>query len=192
LRSIAELKAEDPVFDQTKLEEKIANLYVQMQNAWTAKDFEPMRPYFTNQLYAQFDRLLDVYRQQHKTNYVDNIAVLDVTIRGWYEQDDDDCIVARVRTRIIDYTLDDKTDELLEGSKTREVFMEHEYVLVRTKGSLTRDQEDGAESLHCPNCGAPLDIAASAKCSYCGSVITAKDYDWVISIIKGISQQFGS
>ena len=42
--------------------------------------------------------------------------------------------------------------------------------------------------LHCPNCGAPLDVNHSAKCEYCGQVITVDDYDWVISQIKGISQ----
>jgi len=192
LKSIPELQAEDPEFNQEKIEQKIGNLYVQMQNAWTAKDFEPMRPYFTNDLFSQFDRQLSVFRQQKKTNYVDDIAVLDVAVRGWYEQDDNDCLVARVRTRIKDYTLDDKSGEVLAGDRNKELFMEYEYTLVRTKGKKTTTQGTTIDTQHCPNCGAPINLAQSAKCEYCGSIITAKDYDWVISIIKGVSQESGS
>ena len=43
--------------------------------------------------------------------------------------------------------------------------------------------------LVCRNCGAPLDLNATAKCQYCGAVIQSADFDWVIKTIKGISQQ---
>ena len=35
--------------------------------------------------------------------------------------------------------------------------------------------------MNCPNCGAPTNITSSGKCSYCGSVITTKDYGWVLA-----------
>ena len=192
LKDLSELAAQDPEFNSAKVEEKVANLYVQMQNAWTAKDLEPMRPYMTGELYGQFDRQLDVLRKSRRTNRVDDIAVLDVALRGYYEQDDNECLVARVRTRIKDYTVDDATGDVVSGDADRELFMEYEYTLVRTKGTRTGGQAGEVAMVHCPNCGAPIDLAQSAKCEYCGGVVTAKDYGWVISIIKGVSQQSGS
>lgn len=192
LKDLSELAAQDPEFNSAKVEEKVANLYVQMQNAWTAKDLEPMRPYMTGELYGQFDRQLDVLRKAKRTNRVDDIAVLDVALRGYYEQDDNECLVARVRTRIKDYTVDDATGDVVSGDADRELFMEYEYTLVRTKGTRTGGQAGEVAMVHCPNCGAPIDLAQSAKCEYCGGVVTAKDYGWVISIIKGVSQQSGS
>jgi len=189
LRPVEDIKTSDPEFNQAALESKISNEYVRMQNAWTAKDFEPMRPFFTDALYTQFDGQLDQLRKAKQTNYVDNIAVLEVALRGWYETEENQCMVARVRTRIIDYTKDDHTGEIVSGSDKNEKFMVYEYILVRTKGSITHPQTEDTESKTCPHCGAPLNLNQSTKCPYCGSIIEAKDYDWVISSIKGISQQ---
>lgn len=186
---IAGYKELNPGFKETELCAKISNVYVQMQHAWTAKDFEPMRPYFTDTMYAQFDRQLGEMRKNGQTNYVDRIAVLGVTLKGWYQQEGNDCMVAAVRTRIVDYTLDDKTGKLISGHRDREKFMEYEYTLIRTTGAVSYDQEKDAEAYNCPNCGAPLDVNHSAKCPYCDSIVTAKDHDWVISSIKGISQR---
>ena len=38
-------------------------------------------------------------------------------------------------------------------------------------------------------CGAPLDVNASARCPYCGTVIQQQAQDWVISAIRAIKQQ---
>lgn len=182
----------DPDFSQPAMQEKISNLYVQMQNNWQAKDFTPMRPYFSDALYTQFDRQLDDYRKNKQTNYVDRIAVLSVVLEGWYETDANECIVAQVSTRIIDYVTDDKTGQVISGSNTAEKFMVYEWTMMRTKGVKTQVQKDESEGRTCPNCGAPLNINQSAQCEYCGSTVTSKDFDWVISAIKGISQRTGS
>lgn len=178
----------DPDFNEAAFKEKLSNLYVQMQNAWQAKDFEPMRPYFTDALYSQFARELDALKQKGRTNYVERIAVLDVTLRGWYKDAGSDKIVASIRTRIVDYTVDDATGKLLNGSKTIERFIKYEWTLVRTSGQTTKTAEKKL-SVHCPCCGAPMSINQTAKCEYCGSVVTVKDYDWAITQIKGILQQ---
>ena len=189
LSSMASYRQRDPNFSEPALIEKISNLYIQMQNCWTAKNLEPLQPYFTDTSYAQFDRQLDSYRRNQRTNYVERITVLGVTMRGWYEEENNDCMVATVRTRIVDYTKDDKTGAIISGSSTAEKFMTYEYVLVRSSGYVTDIQERDAETINCPNCSAPLNINFSAKCPFCSSVVTRKEYDWVISSIKGISQQ---
>ena len=189
LRSIDEYRQRDPGFSEPALCERISNLYIQMQNCWTAKNMESLRPYFTDTSYTQFDRQLDSYRQNQRTNYIERIAVLGVQLRGWYEQESNDCMVATVRTRIVDYTRDDKTGNIISGSNTAEKFMTYEYILIRSSGYVTDIQTRDVATINCPNCAAPLNINQSAKCPYCGSVVTTKDYDWVISSIKGISQQ---
>lgn len=188
LTPIAQYGALDEGFDAAALSEKLSNWYVRMQNAWQAKDFEPMRPYFTDTLFAQFQRQLNALASAGRTNYVERIAVLGVTLRGYFRRDGQDHIVAELRTRIVDYTVDDKTGAVISGSRTAEKFMTYEWELVRPSGQITR-KPGQMQSIHCPNCGAPLNINQSAKCEYCGSIITLEDHDFVISAIKGISQR---
>lgn len=195
LRPISELKTVDPNFSEDDMKQRISNLYVQMQNAWQAKNLESLRPYFTDAQYAQFDRQLQEFRKSGCTNYIENIAVLDVELRGWAEDDTVQKLVAMLNTRIIDYTVNDASGKIVAGDKRTEKFMTYEWTLIRSKGMLTEVQESdnsqGTMARHCPKCGAPLDLNRSAKCPYCDSVISAEDYDWVISQIKGIAQRSG-
>lgn len=181
------LKQKDPNFSEQALLEKVSNAYVQMQNCWQDKKWEPMRPLMTDALYSQFDRQLEALKRNGQTNYVERISVLGARIVGYYQDKVNDNLVVELRTRIVDYTVNDATGAVVSGSKTAEKFMTYEWTLIRSLEHGTKEKDD-LTGLHCPNCGAPLDVNHSAKCEYCGQVITVDDYDWVISQIKGISQ----
>jgi len=188
LRGMNEYLAIDPQFDSAAMTQKISNLYVQMQNCWQDKDLEPLRPYFTDTLFTQYDRQADAMRAGGRTNYVERIAVMDVTLQGFYQSGGADFIVARLQTRIVDYTLNDADGTLVSGDRNKEKFMTYEWTLSRPSGK-TSGSQSGMKDSKCPNCGAPLDINQSARCPYCDSVITTDDHDFVISAIRGISQR---
>ena len=188
LRPVEDLLDTDPDFDEAALCEQISNLYVRMQNAWTAKDFSVMRPFFTDSLYQQFDRQLQQIVAAGKTNHIDDIGVLDVSLLGWKEKDEKQWLTARVKTRITIYSTDDKTGEIVSGSRKEVKLMEYEWTLVRASDQKTFEEEE-LRTVHCPNCGAALSINHSAECPYCGSVVTCNEYGWTISQIRGIAQK---
>lgn len=178
----------DQNFDEAAFKEKISNLYVQCQNAWQDKNMESLRPYLTDTMYAQFDRQLDVYRQKNQTNHIERIAVLSVELAGWKQTGGKDVIIAEVKTRIVDYVTDDNTGTVIRGSENQEKFMTYEWTLVRTSGQTT-GTSSGTTTQVCPHCGAQINVNHTAVCEYCGSVLTTDTFDWVISNIKGLSQQ---
>ena len=188
LRPVEDLLDTDPDFDEAALCEQISNLYVRMQNAWTAKDFSVMRPFFTDSLYQQFDRQLQQIVAAGKTNHIDDIGVLDVSLLGWKEKDEKQWLTARVKTRITIYSTDDKTGEIVSGSRKEVKLMEYEWTLVRASDQKTFTEEE-TRTVHCPNCGATLSINHSAECPYCGSVVTCNEYGWTIAQIRGIAQK---
>lgn len=190
LTDISFFKNVDPNFSEQEFCEKISNMYVQFQNSWTKKNMEDLRPYLTDALFNQFNAQLDTYRKNKTTNYVERIAVLGVDIRGFMEQGENYAVVTELRTRIVDYVTDDSTGKVVRGSKNAEKFMTYEWTLSRKVGVQT-GVSDGLKSRNCPHCGAPISINKSAKCEYCGSIISDDAFDWVVSSIKGISQQTG-
>ena len=188
LRPMAELQGMDPAFSASAMTEKISNLYIQFQNSWQAKDLTPVRPYLTDALYAQMDRQLQTaYVQRGLTNRIERIAVLGVELRGFYQDETNDALVAEVRARIVDYVTNDATGQVVRGNPNQELFMTYEWTLVRSKGMKTV-QGDGVTTVHCPNCGAVVDLNQSAQCRFCGGVLQISEYDWAVSQIKGISQ----
>jgi hypothetical protein len=190
LRSMAEYKTIDPDFDENAFREKVSNLYVKFQNAWQAKKLDPLRPYLTDTAYGQYDRQLDKYRKAERTNKIEKIAVMGVELKGFRQNNGKDEIVARVRTRITDYVVDDKTGKIVEGSDKVEKFMEYEWSLERTTG-VTTATEDGTSEQRCPNCGGKININKTAECPYCRFVVTTDKFGWLVSTIKGISQRTG-
>ena len=186
--TIEDLKKQDPAFSEEKMKEKIGNLYVRMQECWQNKTWEEMRTSMDDAIFNQFNAQLNGLIKAGKTNYVDDIAVLGVDLTGFGQDDKHDIVTALVRTRIKDYTVDDATGAVVSGSKTAEKFMTYEWTMIRTKGAKSFEQTADAAK-NCPNCGAPLDLNATARCQYCGAVIQSADFDWVIKTIKGISQQ---
>ena len=182
------LKQKDPNFNEQALLEKVGNQYIQMQNAWQNKDWEPMRAIMTDALYNQMARQLQALIDAKQTNYVERIAVLETRIVRYAIEGDNDVLVVRLSTRITDYTKDDRTDAIVSGSTTRELFMVYDWKLIRQKDKKTLNQPSVTQ-ISCPNCGAPLDINHTGKCPYCGTIVTLSDHDWALSVIKGISQR---
>ena len=182
------LKEKDPNFNEQALLERVGNLYVQMQMAWQAKDWEPMRAFLTDALFNQMAHQLEELKAQGLTNCVERIAVLDAFISRYYQEGDDDVLVIRLSTRICDYTIRDDTGELVRGSRTRELFMTYDWKMTRSQAFTTPDAS-GMSSVNCPNCGAPLSVRASGRCEYCGTVVTLADHDWALSAIRGVSQR---
>lgn len=178
----------DPNFSEAELTAKLSNLYVQMQQGWTAKDISSLRPYFTDAYFAQMERQLDEHKRSKRTNHIDRIAVLYVKLLGYRQQGDNDEIIAQLQSRIVDYTVSDDTGALLSGSKTAEKLMTYEYTLMRPAGQKTVPETEVAVT-NCPNCGAPVNINRTAKCPFCDSIITVNNQNFVISSIRGIAQK---
>ena len=182
------LKQKDPDFNEQILLEKVGNQYIQMQNAWQDKKWEPMRAIMTDAMYNQMARQLQALIDAKQTNHVERIAVLETRIVRYAVEGDNDVLVIRISTRITDYTTDDRTGALISGSQTRELFMVYDWKLTRQKDKKTLLQQSVTQ-ISCPNCGAPLNINHTGKCPYCGTVVTLSDHDWALSAIKGISQR---
>ena len=188
LRSMDEFRTLDPGFDEAAFTEHLSNLYVQMQEQWHNRDIEDLKPYFTDALYNQSARQLAEKKRAGQTPCTERVAVLEVKPRGFYQSGGLDHMVVRVRTRIVAYTLDDATGEVISGDRNKEKFMEYEWDLSRKSGVITEAAKK-MQSISCPNCSASLDINQTARCPYCGSVVTVVNEDWALSNIKGISQR---
>ena len=188
LRPIQQYKELDPDFDPDALIQKLTNLYIQAQQCWTAKKVDGLRPYYTDAYFAQMERRLQQLKDKGVTNYVDRPTVLGIELSGFTQEGGNDHIYAVIRSRIVDYYVEDATGKVVSGSKTAEKFMTYRYHLIRPTGTMS-SRIVGTRALSCPHCGAPLNINQSAKCPYCDSVITVEEHDFVISQIEALSQQ---
>lgn len=174
----------DPLFSEEKFLAWSKDLYVKMQQAWTARDWEPIRPYETEELFEQHSAQLQEFIRNKKINVVEQIAVNYATVYSFRQTDDKDIVEVALKATKKDYVIDEETKEVLQGNKNQDRITVYKMTFERTKGKQTQAGTEEIDAKNCPNCGAPLKFTSSGKCAYCGSIVSTGVYDWVLSNLE--------
>lgn len=183
-----EIKKIDPNFSEEKMLAWAKDLYVKLQNAWTARDWEPMRPFETESLFEQHKSQLQGYIDTNRINVVDRIAVNYATLYKFRQEGDRDILEIALKATKKDYIIDATTKEVLEGNKEQDRISVYKMTFERKTGVLTPEGTGKVKTTNCPNCGAPTEITSAGKCPYCGSVITTGNNTWVLSRLEPLNR----
>lgn len=175
------IKEIDPNFSEEKMISFAKDLFVKLQNAWTARDWEPMRPFETESLFEQHKAQVQGYIDTNRINVMDRIAVNYAYLYNFRQEGDRDILEIALRSTMKDYIIDATTKHLLEGSRTQDRTTVYKLTFERKTGVLTPEGTAQIKTTNCPNCGAPTEITSAGKCEYCGSVITTGANTWVLS-----------
>ena len=178
-----EIRAIDPAFSSDKFIGFARGVFMKIQEAWTSKDWKVIRPFESENLFNQHKQQLDEYIRQGKTNVVEKIAIKHCSLHSFKQDGDKEVLTVWLNAVMRDYVIDDATKEVLESDPNRDWFMKYEMVFNRKAGLKTDPGKKGNSITNCPNCGAPTEITSSGQCSYCGSVITTGEHDWVLTDI---------
>ena len=179
----AEIQALDPNFSSDKFIGFAREVFMKIQKAWTTKDWKPIRPFESENLFNQHKQQLDEYIRLGKTNVIEKIGIKHCSIHEFRQDGDKEVLVVWLNAIMRDYVIDDATKNVLESDPNRDWFMKYEMVFNRKAGVKTDPTRKGNSVTNCPNCGAPTEITSSGQCSYCGSVVTNGEHDWVLTDI---------
>lgn len=161
-----EIKKIDPNFSEEKMLAWAKDLYVKLQNAWTERDWEPMRPFETESLFEQHKSQLQGYIDTNRINIVDRIAVNYATLYKFRQEGDRDILEIALKATKKDYIIDATTKEVLEGNKEQDRISVYKMTFERKTGVLTPEGTGKVKTTNCPNCGAPTEITSAGKCPY--------------------------
>lgn len=179
--AIAAIKQKDPSFDEQNFKDKANTTFYKIQYAWEKKDMDIARAFVTDSIMQRYSVQLQGLKDKHQTNKMENMTVGSTVIAAVSGDEKFDKITVRFEASAADYTVDDATGNLVKGSKTPSHFTEY-WTFLRSKAAHT-DATKSLKDNKCPNCGAALEVNATGKCNYCGSVLTSGEYDWVLSEI---------
>lgn len=179
--SLAALKQKDPSFDEQNFKDKAGTAFQKVQYAWEKKDMEIARAFVTDSIMQRYTVQLQQLKDKHWTNKMENLAVGSTEIAEVAQDEKFDKITVRISASAADYTVDDATGKIVKGSQALAHFTEY-WTFIRSKSAHT-DANKSLKDSKCPSCGASLEVSATGKCNYCGSVVTSGEYDWVLSEI---------
>jgi predicted lipid-binding transport protein (Tim44 family) len=179
----AQIQEIDPNFSSDKFIGFAREVFMKIQEAWTAKDWRPIRPFESETLFNQHKQQLDEYIRLKKTNVVEKIAIKHCSLNSFQQDGDKEVLKVYLNAVMRDYVIDDETKKVLESDPNRDWYMKYEMVFNRKAGVKTDPGKKGNTITNCPNCGAPTEVTSSGQCAYCGSVITNGEHDWVLTDI---------
>ena len=179
----AQIQAIDPAFSSEKFVGFAREVFMKIQEAWTARDWKPIRPFESETLFNQHKQQLDEYIRLGKINVVEKIGIKHCSLHEFRQDGDEEVLVVWLNAVMRDYVIDDTTKKVLESDPNRDWFMKYEMVFCRKAGLQTNPGKKGTSITNCPNGGAPTEVTSSGQCAYCGSVITNGEHDWVLTDI---------
>lgn len=165
-----------PEFEWNGFTNRVREIAFELQEAWSSRDWEKVRPLESESLFQMHRYWIDAYKAQRLRNIVDDFTVsriepVKVITDAFYE-----AITVRVWAQGRDYTIDEN-GKVVGGARTLRRWSEY-WTFIRTRGGATRVVDK------CPNCGAKLAAGATGICEYCGGKLTAGTFDWVLSRIE--------
>lgn len=183
---VERIRQSDPNFSEEEFLMWTKDLFVKLQNAWTARDFESIRAFETPDLFEQHSAQLKEYVNMNRINVVERISVSYAGITNYESDGAKETITIVLNSKMKDYIIDSETKKLLEGNKDTYWNRSYRMKFVRTLGKQTQAASSELNTTNCPNCGAPTKVTSSGRCEYCGSVIVTDDHDWVLSSLESI------
>jgi len=123
LRSLAE---REPALSPRLLETEMRGIFISMQDAWSRRDYSPLRERIAPELYARHVSQLDNMLAKGEKNVMDNVQVKGIDfVHVRYTGDPAErSVTALISASACDYTVDDNSGAVIRGSRLPSSFQE--------------------------------------------------------------------
>lgn len=134
-RSVAEIiQRYDSRFDPARFKDSKVDEFFRIQAAWTARDIAPIRPLLSDEIWPQLETQLREIRDAGRINHIENVAVRETELMEAWQEFGKEFLTMRFYANLLDYTTDERTSEVVEGSKTQPVKFEEYWTYSREVG----------------------------------------------------------
>lgn len=181
---LEKIKAIDSNFSLEKFYTWVRMVYQTMMKAFNRKDIDLLRSFEDDSLFIQHKQLIEGYIRKNETRKIDKIVIKGVLLKDYKIEGDKQILVVALATNLVDYLVD-SFGVVLDGISTRRVKKNYILTFVRDANVMTKRGSTHITT-KCPNCGANVKLDENGLCSYCGGVVTAGKYSWVLLNIKEI------
>jgi predicted lipid-binding transport protein (Tim44 family) len=133
-RGIAAIRTMDPAFTPLRFAALARDLFLRVQSAWTARDLSPVRGELTDELAGSLDADLGRLKALKRVNRLDKITLDVAEVTEAWQEYGKDFVSVRFRAGVLDYTVDETTGAVVEGSNTVPTGFEEFWTFTRPVG----------------------------------------------------------
>jgi predicted lipid-binding transport protein (Tim44 family) len=132
-RGVRDIRRTDAGFDPARFAGYTAMVFRDVQNAGMTRDFGALRDRLTPELYGELQGRCDRLRSARQSNRVERIEIGAEITEAWQEHDRD-YVTAYIGGSMIEYTVDEATAGLVDGSRAIPKDVEEFWTFTRRAG----------------------------------------------------------
>ncbi|GFE62037.1 Tim44 domain-containing protein [Geobacter sp. AOG2] len=132
---LSHIRQMDPGFDEQRFTDGVMDIFFKIQGAWMNRDLSSVNALLTPEMRRIFQEDIDRLLREHRVNRLENIAVRTVEVSEAWQESGQDYVTALIYANLLDYTTDDTSGQVVEGSKTEPVKFEEFWTFTRPVGN---------------------------------------------------------
>jgi len=133
-RGIANIRRMDAGFDPARFGDTASDIFFKVQAAWMNRDMSQASGAVTPEMGDILQKDCDRLRGQGRINRLDNIAVRSVTVTEAWQESGQDYVTVDFLASLLDYTVDERSGQVVEGNRTDPVKFEEFWTFTRPVG----------------------------------------------------------
>ncbi len=131
----AEIRRSEPDFDPKHFTEIASDVFFQVQAGWMRRDVQSYRHLLGANLAAEYEGHFADLRAKGQINKLENISIRKVEIVDAGVDGNEEFITVLFTANLLDYTVDEKSNAVVEGSMTDPVKFAEEWTWARPVGT---------------------------------------------------------
>jgi predicted lipid-binding transport protein (Tim44 family) len=132
---ISQIRQTDRSFDPAHFTEVASDMFFQVQAGWMRRDLDSYKHLLGEQLAGEYAGQFAEMRSKGHINKLESIAVRGVEIVQAGSDGREDFVTVLFTANLLDYTVDDKSGELVSGSMVNPVKFREEWTWARPVGT---------------------------------------------------------
>lgn len=130
------LQKENRTWSYKDIQKRVEDTYFIVQKSWTDLNMEPARDYMSEELYDSFKTKLAWMEYRKQQNVLENIQLLKAMPVSVHNNENDslDHVWFYIKGRMVDYTIDTRTNEKISGNTFAQSFAEYWQFVCNSDG----------------------------------------------------------
>jgi len=134
-RGLGHIRRMDSAFDPVRFADTASDVFFKIEAAWMARDMGSVRDLMSSEMYENMQTECDRLRAARRLNRLENIAVRSVQVTEAWQESGQDFVTVHLLASLLDYTVEETSNQVLEGSRTEPVKFEEYWTFTRPVGA---------------------------------------------------------
>jgi predicted lipid-binding transport protein (Tim44 family) len=129
------IERSDPLFSEQKFKGQALDYFFKIQGAWVDRNLSTVKHLLTKEMFDLLQKDVEKMRQDGLVNRLQHMAVHEVNLTEAWQEAGQDYLTVRIYLTLLDYTINERTGEIVSGSKFEPVRFEEYWTFTRPSGN---------------------------------------------------------